>query len=858
MIFSNSLRVTACACVLALAACGSGSPNSTSFDVKAVEDNLSALNSFPSPLDVMANDTHEHGAALQLHSFDATATNGGMLSRDDNGTPGDRTDDKIIYTAPSSTYTGTDSFTYSIQDSRGNSSAATVQVNVVNSNQNNPQPDPACAPGSDKPGGGTVTIGTDPYCFEGKMTTTEDGVALDFTVFVPSPAAFQALDDECSSTSAPENYGCVPLLIHSHGFGGAKHADFSQPGTLLDAQIANKMWKAGYFVITYTQRGFGPPRPPNENPGTIGLMAPDKEGEDFKDLLNWAVHHLRKDFIFDGTNDVVTAFDTGDTCHTDPIPDSSCPAWGDPLLVADNKNRVDPAASNGDQDVSVGTIGYSYGGGFQFNAQRVDSRVDAIMPMGTWHDLRYSLSSNDNPKSAWIELLTSFAISGGSNAPPAFLLDAGVEARGANNKAEDVPHNKPKQVSSVNANVIAPNGPVSYCQPGAEGTDQHIPGNSTPVNASLFMIQGYGDTLFNFNEGFDNAHCWEQAGGDVYLLQQTSGHPLPVAGPAHYAGSDTGMYLDEVVHCGYDTNATLKKPHRIQMANTGVAWFEWKLRQPAGADTAFVAMWDVDGTVGNHDRVCVTQENTDPNDTLADPEFNGTTSSATAFRYSKEGLMLSKPSDLVAPSAYTPFLNVTPPAQPILTGVANETFIPVHTVTATDQVLAGIPLVKLELIKPDLGVDQLIFLGTGIIRAGSTEVDLLHYQTASIRPYANASPSPTAAYPVDDPRGPNHVYPIRFGDHPQDNSWGRLIGVTARLNPGDVVGLVANGQHNMYIYNFTQGGSVLLSGPGSTAVPPTQTPIQVMLPLHNIGNAADPNLNPPCQQNDSARARFCP
>lgn len=802
--------------------------------------------------DVMDNDSHSGGQTLLLSNFDATTTQGGTVARDDNGTANDQSDDQLVYTSPAD-FRGEDTFTYTISDADGNTSSATVTLNVINSAPEQPQPAVTCDVG---------TPGTQAYCFEGQLSSFDDEM-IDFTVFVPTKTAFDAAATACASAVSPDGNGCVPLMIHSHGFGGSKYADFTDPQTFLDAQIAQKAWDSGYLVITYSQRGFG------DSGGVIELMAPDKEGEDFKALVDWAIHHLRENFLFDGTNDVFTSFDTSNDCHTDPIPMAACneASWGAPLLIADNLNRVDPTPniSNGDEDPAMGTVGYSYGGGYQFNAQRVDPRLDAIMPMGTWYDLRYALSINDNPKSAWIELLTSFAATGSQRPLPPFLIDAGVEARSANNKADDAPHNKPKQVSAVNGNVLAPNGPVSYCQFGNEGVESLdnddpdmgpvIDPDNDPINADLFMIQGYGDTLFNFNEGFDNAFCWERALQEVYLLQQTSGHPLPVAGPPQYAGSDQSMYLDEVVHCGTDNNGN---PNRIQMKETGFKWFEAKLRGQPMAD--FVAEWDPDGSVASHDHVCITQENTDTNDKLSDPAFTGTTTAnATQFpdtshRYSKEGVMYAAPSEVIDPAVYQTFtassVQVVPggtPASP------NQVFVNLKTFGVTESaVLSGIPLVKLDLTRTQ-NPDQLIFAGIGVRRAGSTTVDVLHFQMTPLRvfetqaSYAASMNSDflTEPYPRDDPRT-NHDLPVRFGDHPQDPTEGRLIGVTARLNPGDQLGLVLAGFHNVFFNNFTTGDVITVSGQGANplALPPEFPDIEVKLPLFTT-------IPQPCNHNGS-------
>lgn len=80
-------------------------------------------------IDVLANDLDPDADAIAIADFPATTGNGGTVVLDDNGTPGDPTDDFLIYT-PADGFTGTDSFTYSISDGRDGADTATVTVRV--------------------------------------------------------------------------------------------------------------------------------------------------------------------------------------------------------------------------------------------------------------------------------------------------------------------------------------------------------------------------------------------------------------------------------------------------------------------------------------------------------------------------------------------------------------------------------------------------------------------------------------------------------------------------------------------------------------------------------------------------------
>ena len=75
---------------------------------------------------VLANDGFEDPART-LTSFDQALN--GTVSRDDNGTPGDLTDDKLVYT-PFADFNGADSFTYTVT-SDGATETATVNMTVT-------------------------------------------------------------------------------------------------------------------------------------------------------------------------------------------------------------------------------------------------------------------------------------------------------------------------------------------------------------------------------------------------------------------------------------------------------------------------------------------------------------------------------------------------------------------------------------------------------------------------------------------------------------------------------------------------------------------------------------------------------
>lgn len=165
----------------------------------------------------------------------------------------------------------------------------------------------------------------------------------------------------CYSLFQPEGASArktVPLIFHSHGWGGSRTKD----------PAAFKSWlDAGYGVLSFDQRSFG------ESTGVAHVMNPDLEGRDVIKLV-----------------DLVAGLDW----VTKQRP-------GDPL---------------------IGAIGGSYGGGYQFAGAFTElrdkgrTRFDALAPEVTWWDLKQSLAPDEAARTMWLTIL--FA-GGGTHLPPA-------------------------------------------------------------------------------------------------------------------------------------------------------------------------------------------------------------------------------------------------------------------------------------------------------------------------------------------------------------------------------------------------------------------------------------------------------
>lgn len=104
----------------------SNAPPLAADDIAFTNENASAT--IP-VADLLANDSDLDGDTISVVSVTATSDHGGAVLLDDNGTPGDASDDSVTYT-PAPNFFGVDSFQYTIQDSLGLTDTATVFVSV--------------------------------------------------------------------------------------------------------------------------------------------------------------------------------------------------------------------------------------------------------------------------------------------------------------------------------------------------------------------------------------------------------------------------------------------------------------------------------------------------------------------------------------------------------------------------------------------------------------------------------------------------------------------------------------------------------------------------------------------------------
>ncbi|MBW4616083.1 MAG: DUF4347 domain-containing protein [Desmonostoc vinosum HA7617-LM4] len=108
---------------------GDGQPIQVSTNTApvAVNDTATTNQNRPVNINVLANDSDADGNPLSF-SIATNPTNGTAVVNN-NGTPGNLSDDFVVYT-PNTNYNGTDSFTYNLSDGQGGTTTGTVNLTI--------------------------------------------------------------------------------------------------------------------------------------------------------------------------------------------------------------------------------------------------------------------------------------------------------------------------------------------------------------------------------------------------------------------------------------------------------------------------------------------------------------------------------------------------------------------------------------------------------------------------------------------------------------------------------------------------------------------------------------------------------
>lgn len=274
----------------------------------------------------------------------------------------------------------------------------------------------------------------------------------------------------------------VAAILTTNGFGGSKNDQ---------APMARMLAGRGYAVLSYSGLGFG------GSTCKVTLDDPRYDGVAASQLVG-----------FLGGQDGVAFTDPG---HRTPLP-------GADFIRRDGDSH----------DPRVGMVGGSYGGQIQFAAASVDSRIDTIVPMITWHDLAYSLTPN------------SLSPNGSAAAPGVFkavwadqLALAGMLS--------------PLETNGYAADPLralpCPNFTDAVCPSLAGGLSTGWPDAGAMalfenvsvaryldrINIPTLLIQGQNDTLFNLNEAQANYDALDARGVEVKMIWQLGGHSGPGA-----------------------------------------------------------------------------------------------------------------------------------------------------------------------------------------------------------------------------------------------------------------------------------------------------------------------------------------
>ncbi len=523
-----------------------------------------------------------------------------------------------------------------------------------------------------------------------------------------------------------------PLIMQSHGYSGSRITAIKANATIEQTEhfpqideLVSILPRKGYVVISYDERGHGDSKPANGG-GYARTIDPKAEVADARAILDWAY-----DQSIDGGN------------------------GGEQLpLRADKRSGIA-------KDLRVGTIGLSYGGGFQLQLTALDDRIDTIVPNGTWHSLMYSLLPGDAVKTGFGSLLCVLAL--GQETTPAVINTPLVATLCNLIGPTNINANNIRTRADLAAAGTAPTNPAVFGNPANQGqasrpfNEQEIVDyfyqhgtayqknrqqNNQPLDAGgaafrlravpALFLQGNRDVLFNLTEVYWNAKYFLEAGGsgDVRVLTTEGGHMNP------FAGQKQGP-----ANCG-----------RFNGPEAIFAWFDFQLK---GINSS---------AYSGIPKVCISVADT-PGSNALTPDFGVTLASFPVGSLSGTGAL---PATLATGSVAVTPLNVE----------NNPAFVKVADIAADGFVLAGIPSIDSITVAagtPGSAITPLAFVGVGIVRGGNTI--LVDQQ---LTPFVEGT----------------HSNNRNLGE--SDNTKVLLPGVGEMLRAGDQVGLVFYCAHVHY------------------------------------------------------------
>ncbi|MFJ4466061.1 CocE/NonD family hydrolase [Streptomyces sp. NPDC089424] len=200
--------------------------------------------------------------------------------------------------------------------------------------------------------------------------------------------------------------------------------------------------------------------------------------------------------------------------------------------AADDGTRADYVTLDGPGDPRVGMIGGSYGGAVQLATASVDHRVDALVPMVTWHDLAYSLAPNNAVGAGEVPGVFKWQWTNGfylmGEGQP--LLQPALDpSRITSLPCLHFAARACETVRTLNSGRFTADRTrelLSYARSVSPASYLHR------VKAPTLLVQGQADTLFNLGEATRTYRTLRARGTPVKMIWQSWGHSGGVDDPA--------------------------------------------------------------------------------------------------------------------------------------------------------------------------------------------------------------------------------------------------------------------------------------------------------------------------------------
>jgi len=630
-----------------------------------------------------------------------------------------------------------------------------------------PVPDPTCVPT------GAVAYNTD-----------DNGDPLAITVDLPpdtDPASLNSSNQNSKTTKiyftvmVPQGCGSAtfPVVLNAPGYGLTRIHDVASDGTLHPndemflglMQLIPALPYYGYVVISFDERGMGDSVPGRNNKnggGYARVIDPAMETQDARGVLDWAYTNAAKYRI-------QTEPDTGIS-----------------------------------KDIKVGTIGISYGAGFQLPLAALDPRIDAIVPAGAWHDLAYSLLPGDAVKSNWIgTLCTGGAVDMQQTALVLALCNVvgpgdanAADFRSLTDVLVGTGTSTPRTVSKDSlVNFFYTHG-MNYFQHQENTGGDWISMDESPTNGQQFpnglglgrselpklrhvpalFLQGNRDVLFNLTEAYWNWRYFRQNAtddlqrSDVRVLSNEGGHINFAIGQPGIASGTPFCGTADAVHAS-------------------LGWFDHYLK---GLDTDAYAA--IPGTV------CISV--TDTENVLSATPVGVDLSDFPVGLLSGMGALSDAEADTASVS--------------VDTSATDPQFVEVTTIADDGYVIAGVPT-----------VDSLTVTATG----GATAHPVVAYVGVGIQRTSGTTGTISTILVDDQVTGFSEGGPYT-GNHtaddtiPSEDPMILLPAVGERLQKGDKIGLLFYANHPQ----FLPLNQTISQNPNSYSVSLTGIKLPILIP----------------------------